>query len=611
MQQAPIYFEGYRLDPRARVLSAPDGEPVALTAKAFDVLVYLVEHADRVVRKDELLDHVWRGRVVEENNLNQAISALRRALGASGGDHRFVVTVPGQGYRFVANLRREDAGTFQAGRRPRRRTLGLAALLLAGVVVLAVISRQQSPGLQALAPTLPTLAVLPFHPVSDDPGDDLLALGLAETLITRLSRAEGLRVRALGSASRLANFNLNPLQTAQELGALYVVDGSTQRSGSELRVNVRLMRAVGGDVIWGETYDTDLEQVFAVQDRIAREIAQALSVSANGLAAAHTSPCEGDDAEAYRAYLSGLRQVQSPSPASLRSAIRAFERTVQMDPACARAWAGLAFVWRAMSITGDMHSKEAFPRAIDAVNQALELNPDLAEAHASLGFIRFWHHWDWAAAEASFRRAIDLNPSLAEARLGYAHLLSNLGRHTEALDQIRQARELDPFWPMVNTLEASFLHAAGRHREAREQSDLALELAPDFWIAHVIRGTIALDTGDPEAAVTYLERADQLSGGATQALGLLGIAYAQAGQVDRAAALLSQLKIQTRESYVPATILASMHNALGDEETALDLLEQAWNERDLRLTFLKVDRRWDNLRANPRFVDLVARLGLG
>lgn len=616
-----LIFDGYRLDPRTRVLLAPDGVPVSLNPKALDVLIHLLSHADRVVGKDELLEAVWEGRVVEENTLTQAVSMLRRALGTGAGDHRFVVTVPGRGYRFVAEIQAVDAVHQSArGNPPDSASLlpgSLTVLLpvvIAALLLAALIATRVGP---APAPAIgpepvakPTLAILPFRQMSEDPRDDLLALGLADTLITRLSRHAQLRVRALGSSEHSAGLAADPLAAGATLGAHYVVDGSTQRSGERVRVNARLLVLPGGEALWADTYDTVLSDVFTVQDDIAHAVAAVLALSADSLPAGTSAPCDGDDAEAYRAYLSGRHLLQTPSRDGLRRAIAEFRRALEMDPTCARAWAGQAFAWRGLAITGDQEPFEVFPIAKAAVERALELDPDLAEAYASRGFIQFWHDWDWAAAEASLLRAIELNPSLAEARFSYAHLLSSLGHHQEALLQVRQARELDPLSPLINTLEASFLDAAGHAEEARTRVGRVLELAPDFWIALLARATMAMTDGDVDAAVEDMERAVTLSSGATQALAVLGAAYVRAGRSDDAREILQDLEARAADGYVPSVSIAALHLALGDQERSIDRLEQALQERDLRLTFLKVERRWDSLRNHPRFIAILQGMRL-
>jgi DNA-binding winged helix-turn-helix (wHTH) protein/TolB-like protein/tetratricopeptide (TPR) repeat protein len=619
----PCRFDGYRLDPRTRVLLGPDGEPVPLSPRALDVLVHLVQHADRIVSKDELLQTVWQGRVVEENTLTQAVSTLRRALGTGAGDHRYVVTVPGRGYRFVAELAEDApepaaAPAAEAGSgSPPLRTASRATWIAASIALAAFLAllaawpgADRRGGAISASASIPTLAVLPFRQVSDDSRDELLALGLAETLITRLGRHEGLRVRSLGSAARSSAAGEDVIAAGRALGARFLVDGSTQRSGDRVRVNARLVSVPSEDTLWAETYDTLIADVFTVQDDIAHAVSAALGLRDERVADAIEAPCDGRNAEAYRAYLSGHHLLQMPSSDGLRRAIGEFRRALELDPTCARAWAGQAFAWRGMAITGDQEPLAVFPIARAAVERALALDPGLAEAYASLGFIQFWHDWDWSASEASLQRAIELNPSLAEARFSYAHLLSNLGRHEQALDQVRQARELDPLSPLINTLEARFLLVAGQPEAARQRVEHVLKLAPGFWIALLTRASLAMEEGEMEAAEADAKAAVTNSSGATSALATLGAVYVRAGRPDDARTLLASLQAQSADTHVPAGAMAILHNALGEHERALDLLEQALDERDLRLTFLKVERGWDNLRDDPRFIAILRAVGL-
>lgn len=433
MSDTRYRFDGFLLDIETRRLHDADGQPLALTAKAFDTLLCLIRDRDRIVGKDELLARVWPGRVVEENNLAQAVSTLRRALADGAGGPSPILTVPGRGYRFVAD----------------------------------VVEDVSPPGL----------------------------------------RNTGHR-------------------------------------------------------------------------------------------------------EAKRAYLTALDLIHAPSPQRLHRAIGLFRHVLDLDPGFARAWSGMAFVWRALTIVADMDPMQAFPLAKAAVTHALALDPELAEAHVARGFNLFWHDWDWHASEAALLHAIALDPKLADAYFVYAHLLNNIGRFDEALQQAHRARELDPLSPLINTLEAGFLGAAGRVDEARVRIMRALQLAPDFWVALLARASMAYARGDMASATVDLQRASFLSEGNSQVLAMLGIVHVSAGEHARASMLLVELEARAIAGYVPATSLASIRNALGDQVGALDLLERAYAQRDIRMTFLKVDARWNNLRGESRFQALAKRLDL-
>lgn len=610
-------FGTYCLDTQTRELRVGEGAPFPLTAKAFDTLCCLIDNRHRVVGKDELLATVWPGRVVEENNLTQVISVLRRALGS---ENRYIITVPGRGYRFVADVHegelaaeRTDSVTAAspASTQPAwRKTIVFGALLfmLALFAVAAWRLREPSPVAQALPQT--AVAVLPFRSLSPGPRDELLELGLAETLIARISGSTQLRVRSLTSSQRFAGARQDPLDAGRQLGAAYVIEGTTQRDGDQVRVNARLLDVADGRAVWSGTFDEPIERAFTLQDGIAAAVASALASRISALPADGRSPCDGANAEAYRAYLTGHYQLNRPSAVRMRQALAAFRRAIDLDPTCARAYAGMAYAYRALAMTGDQDPREIFPLAKAAVKQALAIDPNLAEAYASQGFIRFWYDWDWAGAEASFKRAIELNPSLAEAHMGYAHLLSNLGRKQEAVLQARQAVALDPLSPLINTLASNFLVMAGNSGEARQGWEKALELEPDFWTALLSRSGTLMMQGDYAGAISGLRRASELSGGNSQALAALGMAHVSAGDYYAAEQILHDLEKRDRAGYVPATSMAALRNALGDSEGALGLLERAYEERDVRLAFLKVDARWNNMRTLPRFQALAQRMGL-
>ncbi|UHQ20285.1 winged helix-turn-helix domain-containing protein [Lysobacter sp. KIS68-7] len=600
-------FEGYELDIRTRELRDVAGTVVPLTAKAFDTLRFLIEHRDRVMTKDELLTGVWPGRVVEENNLTQAIAALRRAFGTHAGEHRFIVTVPGQGYRFVAVCDTADAdeGAHAQASLPWRRWA------LAAVACIALAAGAWW-ALRGRAPTVPaasteaTLAVLPFRSVSAGARDELLEDGLADTLINRMSRSTTLRVQSLASSRRFDNPTQDPLDAARQLGARYVVEGTVQREGDRVRVGSRLLDARDGRAVWSNTFDERADRVFLLQDRVADAMISALALHEHARSA--PSPCDGANVEAYRAYLTGRYQLDRPSRERMRQAIASFRNAIDLDPTCARAYAGTAYAYRTLVMTGDAQPRAIFPLAKAAVERALAIDPNLAEAYSSQGFIRFWYDWDWSGSEASFKHALALNPSLAEAHLGYAHLLANMGRMQESAVHARQAMQLDPMSPLFNTLSAAFLSAGGHADEAKRALARAREVEPDFWIGLLINADARMRAGDSKGAVADLERARALCGDCSQVQASLGIAYVQAGRRADAQALLRHMEALARTDYLPATSIAAVRNALGDPDGALALLERAWADRDVRMPFLRADGNWDNLRATPRFVAIVERM---
>jgi len=569
-------FSSYRLDSVSRELFGPDGAVIPVAAKALDVLAYLIEQRHRVVDKDDLLATVWAGRIVEENNLTQAISALRKAFGVRAPEHRFIITISGRGYRFVAQVREVEPADDD----------------------IPLESRHTA------------LAVLPFRLLSPEPRDELLELGLAETLITRLSRVRRLRVRALASSERFVRGALrDPDAAGRQLGAAYVVDGSAQRVDGRIRVNVRLLSVADGTTVWADTMDTSAERVFALQDRISGAVVRALALPPGAMSERARRAGDRGDAEVYRTWLHGYHLLQRPDETNLTEALSAFRRAIDLDTSYTRAYAGMALAYRGL-VHLDHEPDDMFAMAKAAVAKAINIDANSPEALVAQGRNRDLYDWDWVGAETSLQQAIELNPSLMEAHLAYAHLLVDLGRFDEGLEQACQARELDPLSPMVNALYAGFLTAAGQSGAARKLIQRALELNPGFWIALQIRAGIAMDHGDANAAIEDMALAAERSHRVSQILAMQAIIHANAGDAARPQAILGELEARRAGGYVPATSFAAVHVARNNPEAALDELERAYREHDIRMAFLKVDARWNKLRRQPRFQTLAQRMGL-
>lgn len=606
-------FDGFVVDSVARQVTDADGKALPVTAKALDVLLYLLAHRDRVVGKDELLAEVWAGRVVEENNLTQAVSLIRRALGVGAGDHRFVVTVPGRGYRFVADVQplpepREArivapaapaAAGSGRGSRTWTRTAGLPLVLLAVLSAIAGGLHLTREGPAPLPASVPTLAVLPFHGIGTPQRDELLELGVAETLISRLAGSSALRVLPLSAVQDYAGTPTDPVHAGARLGADYVVDGSIQHRAGLIRVNARLTSVPDGRAVWAGTFDEAPERIFTLQDALARDMSVVLPGGAAGRQR-HSSPCDGADADAYRAYLRGLHLMNRPERSTLPDAIASFREATVRDPECARAWAGIAFSLRAMVMTADGEPNMLFPLAKSVLEQALRIDPRSAEAYASKGFIEFWYDWDWAASEASLRHALALDGELAEAHFALAHLLNNIGRLDEALPHARRATLLDPMSPITNAVVASFFLNDGQVEEGRRRVERVLQTDPGFWVGRLFRARL-LSADAARDVMPELALAHEGCGRCSIVEAALAMAYARRGDRAEAERIRQGLLDRRMHAYVPATRVAIVHLALGDREAALDELERALQERDVHLSFLAVDPTWRMLEGHPRF----------
>ena len=564
-------FGDFRID-AAKALLVRKGEPVALTPKVFETLLYLVRRQGDLVEKDELIRAVWPDTVVEENNLNQNISTLRRVLGESRGENRYIVTVPGRGYRFVASVR--------------------------------------TPPVSAAAPSTRTLAVLPFKPLTADLRDEALEMGMADTLIARLSSSRGTTVRPLSSVRKYGSLEQDALAAGRELAVESVLDGSIQRNGNHIRVTARLVQVSDGTSLWAGTFDEEFTDVFAVQDTISEKVAAALALGLSQEEKQRLTRRYTENVEAYHCYLKGRYQIGKVTRPAITKGIEFFQQAIDIDPTYALAFAGVAEAYRRLPITSDVAPMEAFPRAKAAALKALEIDENITDAHLALGFIRLWFDWDWAGADREFKRAIELNPSSGEAHMGYAALLSAVGRHREAVTEGQRAIDADPLSLLVNANQAQFLHWARRDDEARLQADKTLEMDAGFWIAHLALGRVHIQAGEYEKAIAALTKARDSSGGNSETISLIGYAWARAGDRAQALAVVDELKSRFAGRYLPPHSIAVIYHGLGDKDETFKWLENAYDERDVRLTFLKIDPKWDAIRSEPQFGALLRGMGL-
>lgn len=626
-----------------------DGTAMNLTPRLFAALLLFVERAGELLDKDALMLALWPGLVVEENNLSQVISGLRRALDDDTQDSRYIQTVPRRGFRFVAAVTAlPDVGAIAGApmaeavsppspaRSPslevranegtpadehgvpalaRRRSLawalaGTTAATMGGGAWWWLGPRASS---RQTSPVRSTLAVLPFKPLITEGRDELLEVGMADSLIARLSTLPGLVVRSVSSVRRFSGPDQDPVRAARELDVVWIVDGSLQRRGDQLRITARLLSAADGAAAWSGSFSEKVTGVFDIQDTISERIARVLTSHLGpGNAAPSLSRAAGGtrDADAYQLYLAARQHAQGIRSAGLRKSVELYNKAIEIDPGYALAYAGLVESYRRMIFGADIAPVEAFEPAKVAAQRALELGPQLAEAHAGLGWIRFWYDFDWPGAERKFRDALGLSANVVEAHFGLGLLLLSLDRPDEGFSHIRRARELDPMSLILNALEAGFLLDRGQRDEAAARLNRAFEIEPDFWVAHLTLAGLHLADNKPDLALQAVRRADALADGSTQAAALLGVLLARLGRRDEAQAVLTRVIELGRTRYVPPTTVAAIHAALGNVEPALDALDRAYAVRDARLVYMKDDGRWSRLRQQPRFVALVRRMKL-
>jgi len=454
------------------------------------------------------------------------------------------------------------------------------------------------------------LAVLPLANFSRGSGNEYFADGMTEELISTLSRIPGLSVIARTSAMHYKGTSKTIAEVAGELAVRTVLEGSVRKSGRNLRIAVRLVDATTEEDLWSENYDREFKDVFAIQQDIAQRIGRALKIRLKQQDVGDAATISTPTVDAYNLYLQGRFQWNLRTEAGLRAAVGHFERAIEKDRTFALAYCGLADAWSQIGWLEFAPPTEAFPRARAAAEKALAVDDHLAEAHASLGFVNFLYERDWEGAEKELRRAISLNPGYPAGHQFYADYLKALGRFDDALAEMRVALDLDPVSMAVNTGFGHVLYLARDFDGAIVQYRKALEIDPAFGPAHLWFGRPYLQKGMYDEAIAEIQKAVDSSGGSTISLAVLAHAYASAGDEPEARKILQNLLERSRTRYLPSYWIALVYTGLGDIDQSIAWLERAYEERSSWLVWIKVEPRFDPLRADPRFDSLLRRMRL-
>ena len=488
--------------------------------------------------------------------------------------------------------------------------LGSSAVVLAAIVSLAYFATRMR-AKDASRAKIRSLAVLPLQNLSGDPSQDYIADGMTEELIGRLSRIHGLRVISRTSTMHLKNTQLSVPEIARMLAVEAIVEGSLVQEGHEIRVHAQLIRAATDEHIWAGEYQREYQSILEVQEEVARNIVEQIQLNLTPEDRARLASKPPVDPEAYESYLRGRYYFNQRTEDALHKSIASFQQAIARDPAYAPAYSGLAEAYAMLGFRGGFPSKDALSDAKKAALKAIELDDTLAEPHASLAFIAETYEWDWPAAERQYKQALELNPGYAQAHNWYGGYLTYTGRFNEGVAEAIRARELDPLSLPLNNALAGRLLAAGRYDEALRQVQTTLELDEHFAPAHQTLGWVYLHGGKQDDAIREFQNALELAGAADTDIQLdLGFAYALSGRPDEARRILANLQQLYQQGIVPAASLATLHGALGESNEAFVWLEKAYQERDPQLTYLKAGRRFEPLREDPRFGQLVRRVGL-
>jgi TolB-like protein/Flp pilus assembly protein TadD len=583
-------FGPFRLLPtERRVLRGT--EVVQLTPKVFDTLLALVKNSGRLVAKDELMKMIWQDSFVEEGNLTQNIFILRKTLGESPHDHQYIVTIPGQGYRFVAEVQEIPRA------RVERRSLPTESALEDGP------TRSDERGVTSLA-------VLPFKPLNSESDNEYLGPGIADTLITRLSNIRRLKVRSTNSVLKYIDTQSDPLAAGRELGVDAVLDGKIQRAGERVRVTMQLIRVRDALTLWAEKFDEKFTDIFDVQDSISEQVMRALALQLTTAEQKLLTKRYTESAEAFQLYIKGRHFWNKRTVEGLKRGMVYAQQAIDIDPTYTMAYVGMADSYNLLAGYAGLAPKETFPKAKAAALRAQEIDDTLAEAETSLGFVNYRYEWNWAEAEERFRRAITLKPDYPTGHHWYGEFLATQGRFRESIDELERAQQLDPLSLPINTDLGQSFFFAGQYDRAIEQSLKALEMDQRFIRAQIILGAAYEQKGMYTEAIAALEGARAVAGTNPLATGGLGHAYAVAGKREKALEALEELKKLSAERYVSAYNIAIIYTGLGDTERALAWLDKAFDNRDVWLVWLGVNPRFARLRRDARFTELLKRIGL-
>ena len=611
------------------------GSKIRLQEQPFQVLALLLERRGETVTRDELRNRLWTADtfVDFDHGLNKAINKIREALGDSAANPRFVETVARRGYRFIADVTavaavpadtsEASAGTLVPAEHgaaesvPKqeihRRPAWWSASTLAGLVLIvtSLVLLIGPLGFKGrVSPAFRSLAVLPLESLSGDASQEYFADGMTDELIATLGQIRGLRVISRTSVMPYKRARKPLPEIARELNVDAVVEGTVMRSDGQVRITAQLIDARSDKHLWSETYQGDFRDTLTLQNRVARAIAGQIQVNVNLPEQATLKNAKSVDPDAYEAYLKGRFFWNKRTADGLTMAREYFDRAIAKDPNYAQAYSGLADTY---ALLGDwqyavMAPAEAFPRAKAAAIKALELDDSLGEAHTSLGFCLDGFDWDFESADREFRRGVELSPSYATAHHWYAWHLTLLGRDREAIAEMRRAKDLDPLSLIINADLAELLLIAHLSDESVQQSRKTIEIDSTFAPAHNQLGQAYLQQGKPDDAIAELQIATRSSGSSPTCTANLARAYAASGRRNEAVQLLTDLKKRSSPGFSYASEIATIYVALDDRDQAMTWLEQGYGERFNPGVLLRPGL--DPLRSNPRFQDLVHRVGL-
>jgi len=618
------------------------GVRLRLQEQPFQILVVLLENPGEVVTREELRNKLWSSDTFVDFDLglNNAVLRLRTVLGDSADSPLFIETLPSRGYRFIAQVDASVRTQFHeyaqppaAGYQPEAVASSVSATTQVAepplkwvrprkiwavgfglVILLALFAGLNVGGLRQRVlgrpspPVIRSLAVLPLENLSGDQAQEYFADGMTDELITDLASIAGIRVISRTSTTHYKGTRKTIPEIARELNVDAVVEGSVGRSANKVRIRAQLIRAAPEEHLWARSYERDLPDVLALQRDVAKAIASEIKTHLTPQEREHLAHAEPINPDAYNAYLLGAYHAGKRNPEALDKGIEYFQQALRIDPSYATAYAGLAQAYIERDIWGGLGIGKSADQVRAATLKALELDPELAEAHALLAHIHFQYDWDWQGTETEYKRAIELNPNLADSYAGYAYFLQAMGRHEEALTSVRRAVELDPLSPADIADEGRILYRARQYESAIARYQRALELDPGYVPALSRIAEAYEEWGKYDQALAALQKFQQAAADRRDIRRPLGRLYARTGRRREALEITRTIEADPNTSG-SAFALAVIYSALGDRDRAIAALEKGVQTRSL-LPFVFTDPQLDPLRSDPRFQQLLRRAGL-
>jgi TolB-like protein/DNA-binding winged helix-turn-helix (wHTH) protein/Tfp pilus assembly protein PilF len=650
----------FELEPEKYLLKRDD-EQIHLPELPFQVLLYLVENRERYVSRKELLDHFWAGGDSYEETLTRCISTIRTQLDDPPSSPIYIETRKKVGYRYIGPfqsvqdnspviapviagpgniaplsniaeiettrgvhilIEEEDDQPFLTPAQPAQlvthihRSKWLTPLLLAGaglVILVAAAAYSRWASRSPVAGTAPihSIAVLPLKNLTGDPANDYFSDGMTESLISSLAKIENLKVQSRSSVFRFKNKDLDPREIGKQLGVGAVLEGSVRNFGDSVRVAVRLVSIDDGRVLWvSDSQDRAIGDVFALQDEIGRQVASGLKLHLSGETERRLARRYTENVEAYQLYLQGRYQWNNYSTyQDLQRAVQYFEAAITKDPNYALAYAGLAD--SCVTLGTEWRSpKEIMPKALDFAGKALEIDDTLGEAHFSRGAIAYFYEWNWVKAQQELERSLDLDAKSLEANVCYLHSLEPSGNPDAAIAHVKRALDQNPLSIVIRGELSCAAYYARRFDQAVDLGRETTGMDQGYMFAHYNTARGLGQKRMYEQAIAELNNVMAVWGRSPVVLSELGYDYAASGRKGEARKVLEELRARAAREYIDPYPVAFVHVALGEHDKALASLEQAYEARSTWMPWIKVEPKFDPIRSDPRFMDLLKRLKL-